>query len=82
MMPMVETNRRRRIEPRRVRFLQRLVHLVTGFALVAYVYATPEPESPLTVGIRVLVPVVVVSGVAMWQWPRVRKYLRRWGAGA
>ena len=74
---MTERRRSRWIEPRRARFLQRGVHLVTGFALVAYVYATPEPESPLTVGIRVLEPVVVLSGVAMWQWPRVRKYLRR-----
>ena len=74
---MADRHRKRRIEPRRARFLQRLVHLVTGFALVAYVYATPEPESHLTAGIRVLVPIVVVSGVAMWQWPRVRRRLRR-----
>jgi hypothetical protein len=79
---MAEKQRSPRITPRRARSLERLVHLVTGFALVAYVYATPEPESPFTVGIRVLVPVVVLSGVAMWQWPRVRRYLRRRGAGA
>ena len=64
------------LTPRRVRFLQRLVHLVTGVALVAYVYATPPPGSNLTFGIRWLVPFVIASGLALWQWPRVRRYLR------
>ena len=79
---MSERHRSRRIEPRRARFLQRLVHLVTGFALVAYVYVTPSPESPLTAGIRWLVPMVIFSGLAMWQWPKIRRYLRRRGEGA
>lgn len=72
----------RRITPRRVRVLERLMHLITGFALVTYVYATPAPESAFTVGIRWLVPIVVASGVAMWQGPRVRRYLRKRGARA
>ncbi|MGH2775127.1 MAG: hypothetical protein ACRDJT_06820 [Actinomycetota bacterium] len=72
----------RRITPRRMRVLERLMHLVTGCALVTYVYATPAPESAFTMGIRWLVPTVVTSGVAMWQGPRVRRYLRRHGAKA
>jgi hypothetical protein len=79
---MAERHRKPRITPRRARSLERLMHLVTGFALVAYVYVTPSPESPFTVGIRWLVPVTVSSGLAMWQWPRVRRYMRRRGAGA
>ncbi|HZK50083.1 MAG TPA: hypothetical protein VFD47_00785 [Actinomycetota bacterium] len=71
-----------RITPRRVRFLERLMHLVTGTALVTYVYATPGPESAFTMGIRWLVPIVVFSGIAMWQGPRVRRYLRKRGARA
>ncbi len=71
-----------RITPRRMRFLERLMHLVTGTALVAYVYATPGPESAFTVGIRWLVPIVIFSGIAMWQGPRVRRYLRKRGARA
>lgn len=58
------------------------MHLVSGTALVTYVYATPGPESLFTVGIRWLVPIVVASGVAMWQGPRVRRYLRKLGARA
>ena len=72
---------RPRIAPRRMRSLERLVHLVTGLALVSYVYATPAPDSPLTAGIRWLVPIVVFSGLAMWQWPRIRRHLRRREAG-
>ena len=72
----------RRLGPRRVRVLERLMHLVTGLALVIYVYATPGPGSSFTVGIRWLVPIVISSGLAMWQGPRVRRYLRRRGAGA
>lgn len=72
----------RRITSRRVRFLERLMHLVTGTALVTYVYATPGPESAFTMGIRWLVPIVVFSGIAMWQGPRVRRYLRKRGARA
>lgn len=73
---------RPRITPRRMRVLERLMHLVTGTALVTYVYATPGPESPFTAGIRLLVPIVVFSGIAMWQGPRVRRYLRKRGARA
>ena len=72
----------RRLGPRRVRVLERLMHLVTGLALVIYVYVTPAPASAFTVGIRWLVPIVVFSGLAMWQGPRVRRYLRRRGARA
>jgi len=72
----------RRLTPRRVRALERLMHLVTGLALVIHVYATPGPGSSFTVGIRWLVPIVISSGLAMWQGPRVRRYLRRRGASA
>ena len=79
---MSEKSSGRRLTPRRVRVLERLMHLVTGLALVIYVYATPAPGSSFTVGIRWLVPIVIFSGLAMWQGPRVRRYMRRRGAGA
>jgi hypothetical protein len=79
---MSEKSAGRRLTPRRVRVLERLMHLVTGLALVTYVYATPGPGSSFTVGIRWLVPIVISSGLAMWQGPRVRRYMRHRGAGA
>ena len=72
----------RRLTPKRVRYLERLMHMITGTALVTYVYLTPGPDSAFTVGIRWLVPIVIGSGMAMWQGPRVRRYLRRRGARA
>ena len=79
---MAATSSAGRLTPRRMRVLERLMHLVTGSALVVYVYATPGPESAFTLGIRWLVPIVVFSGLAMWQGPRVRRYLRKRGARA
>jgi hypothetical protein len=67
----------RRIGPKQVRIMERSVHLVTGLILVAFVYFTPAPGSALTTGVRWLLPVVVFSGMAMWQGPRLRRYLRR-----
>jgi hypothetical protein len=69
--------RAQRIGPRQARILERIVHLVTGLVLVAYVYVTPPPGSALTAGVRWLLPIVVFSGLAMWQGPRLRRYLRR-----
>jgi hypothetical protein len=69
--------RAQRIGPRRARILERIVHLATGLVLVAYVYVTPPAGSALTAGVRWLLPMVVFSGMAMWQGPRLRRYLRR-----
>jgi hypothetical protein len=54
------------------RKMLRMVHLITGVALVAYVYL-PAPAD-LRDAIRVFVlPVLVLTGVAMWQAPRLRR---------
>lgn len=62
-----------------VRNAQRAMHLIAGVALVAYVYLTPSPGSVATLLVRVLVPVVVLTGIGMWQWPRIRNVLRSRG---
>lgn len=63
---------------RQVRVLQRRLHLVAGIAIVLHVYADPAADSPLALAVRwVLLPALVASGMAMWQWPRVRRRLRR-----
>ena len=68
----------RRIGARQIRALQRLTHLATGAGIAGYVYLTPEPGSPAQSMIRwVVLPVLVISGLALWQWPRVRRLLRR-----
>jgi hypothetical protein len=61
---------------RRQRRLQRGVHLAAGVMLLAYVYAPLGGE--LESAVRFVVfPLLVLTGLAMWQAPRVRRALRR-----
>jgi hypothetical protein len=67
---------------RRTRRAHRLVHLVAAPSILAYVYVTPSPGAPLTVAVRwVAIPVLVLSGLLMWQGPRLRRRLARQRAG-
>jgi len=67
---------------RRTRSLQRLAHVLTGVLVLAYVYLTPAPDAAVTQAVRwLLLPALVGSGVAMWQWPRLRRLARRRSAG-
>lgn len=50
----------------------RALHLITGLALVAYVYL-PAPAELREVVRFLILPLLVLTGVAMWQAP----YLRR-----
>ncbi|MBN6051886.1 hypothetical protein JYK22_08055, partial [Nonomuraea sp. RK-328] len=62
---------------KRIRTLQRTVHLATGLAIVAYVYLAPPAGSPADAAIRwFILPVLLASGVVMWQWPRIRRLTR------
>jgi thiosulfate reductase cytochrome b subunit len=64
---------------RRVRTAQRWTHLASAVLLVAFVYLTPDTDSILMDLIRWIgVPLLAASGIAMWQWPRVRQLRRRW----
>ena len=61
------------------RKLQRAVHLIAGVLLLGYVYA-PAPGRIQDL-IRFLVfPLLVVTGVAMWQAPRIRRLRRSAGS--
>lgn len=78
---MTTTATARRSDPRRRRALQRAAHLVTGLALLAELYAAPLLGTGFTSVVQwVLVPVVITSGVAMWQGPRIRRVVRGWSA--
>jgi len=68
----------RRLTRRQVRDLQRAAHLLTALLLLAYVYAAPLLGTGFTAAVRSLVvPLLVVSGVALWQWHRLRTMLRK-----
>ncbi|MER6000130.1 hypothetical protein ACIHFD_10490 [Nonomuraea sp. NPDC051941] len=65
------------MKARQIRTIQRAVHLIAGLAIIAYVYLAPPADSPAHVAIRwVILPVLLASGVAMWQWPRIRRLIR------
>lgn len=62
---------------KRTRDAQRALHLVAAAVLGTYVYS-PWGGDPTFAALTrvVLVPVLVLTGLAMWQWPRVGRALR------
>jgi len=67
----------RRPTRRQVRDLQRAVHLLAALVLMASVYAAPLLGAGFTAAVRwLVVPALVISGVALWQWHRLRTRLR------
>lgn len=64
------------VSNKRLRDMERIVHLALGAVLLAHVYALWSESAPFTLFVRVVAfPVLVGSGLAMWQWPRVRRWL-------
>jgi thiosulfate reductase cytochrome b subunit len=56
----------------RQRKAQRVVHLAAALVLVGYLYAPLEAQLQDAVRFVVL-PVLVVTGIVMWQAPRIRR---------
>jgi hypothetical protein len=68
---------------KRIRDRQRAAHLFTGALLIGYVYLPAVPDSPAGWVIRwVALPLLVIDGILMWQWPRVRRLARQFGGQA
>jgi len=61
---------------KRLRDIQRITHLVSAAMLVLYLY-TPLGSAPLFTTLMqfLIVPVLVATGMLMWQLPRLRKLL-------
>jgi hypothetical protein len=61
---------------KRQRDIQRVVHLVGGVALMLYLY-TPLGSAPIFTALMqfLVVPLLVATGMLMWQLPRLRKLL-------
>ena len=69
--------RSRPVGPRQVRDLQRVAHLLAGVMLVTYVYAAPLLGAGFTAVVQwVIVPGLVLSGLALWKWHKIRAALR------
>lgn len=64
--------------PRTARTLLRILHLLLGAALAMMVYAPATWTDPLRLVLgTVVVPIVVLTGLAMWQQARLRRLLAR-----
>jgi hypothetical protein len=69
---------------KQVRTQQRATHLVAGAVVLVAVYAGPLLGPVFAAAVQwVVFPVLVITGIAMWKWPRIRRMLRgRAGASA
>jgi hypothetical protein len=68
---------------KRVREVQRAVHLAGGLLTAAYVYTPLQEQAAFDLLVKVVVlPVVAAAGMAMWQLPRLRRLLRGRGRAA
>ena len=71
------------ISNKQLRDLQRLVHLAAGVLLILYLYTSLGDLPGAGPFMRiVVVPIVVVTGVAMWQLPHLSQRLKRRAAPA
>lgn len=63
---------------REVRSVQRAVHLIAAGALGAYVYSPLAAEPGFVALVKLAVfPVLTVSGLLLWQYPRLRRWFAR-----
>ncbi|MEJ3750459.1 hypothetical protein WEI85_45280 [Actinomycetes bacterium KLBMP 9797] len=62
---------------KKTRDRQRLAHMAAGALLVLYVYLPGSPGTALQAATRwVILPLLVITGVSMWQWPKIRRWIR------
>lgn len=67
---------------KQLRTIMRAVHLLVSVLLIALVYSDTlrQNESFITL-VRVVLPIVVISGIAMWQQASINKLRRSRSAG-
>lgn len=68
----------KKLSNKRLRDTQRLVHLAGALVLIAFVYVPGADTSLFTALMRfVVVPGLILTGLAMWQLPRLRARMRK-----
>ncbi|QBD78983.1 hypothetical protein EPA93_24560 [Ktedonosporobacter rubrisoli] len=64
----------RKVSNKQIRDIQRIVHLIAALVLLFYVYGPLDGAPGLAPLLRFAVlPLLVVTGLLMWQWTRLRK---------
>lgn len=72
----------RTVSNKQIRDIQRVTHLAAALIVVLYIYL-PLGSVPLltTVVQFAVLPLLAASGLLMWQWTRLRKWLPSlWGS--
>jgi len=72
----------RNVSNKQIRDIQRVTHLVAALLLLLYVYI-PLGSVPLltTVLQFAVLPLLIATGMLMWQWTRLRKLLNTFLGG-
>lgn len=69
------TTSSRRFTPRQ---LQRAVHLATAALVVVAIYGHDVVSDHFLLLVQlVALPVLTVSGVVLWKWPKIRRFWRQ-----
>ncbi len=67
-----------KLSNKRLRDLQRAVHLTGGLLVMASIYSPLRDQAVLDALVQVVaIPVMLVTGLAMWQAARLRRLLLR-----
>ena len=65
------------VSNKQARDILRIIHLITGGITAVYVYLPLEDTAVEPLVKLVALPLLAVSGVVMWQWPRISSKLGR-----
>ena len=66
----------RTVSKKQIRDSQRVIHLVAALVLVLYIYLPLGSMPHLTTVVQFAVlPLLATTGLLLWQWTRLRKWL-------
>jgi thiosulfate reductase cytochrome b subunit len=64
---------------RNLRTVLRVLHLLTAFVIVLYFYSPLGSDAGFATIARIILPVLTLTGIAMWQQPALSKLFRGTG---
>ena len=65
------------ISNKTLRNLLRIIHLVIGGLVIAYIYSPLGNVEWFGSLVRVSIPILTITGISMWQMPLITKALKR-----
>lgn len=69
---------------RQIRTYLRYAHLIEGILIAIYIYSPAAQQNPIYSGLIqfVVLPFIVISGLALWQQPRINRWRRQFAGAA